>query len=137
MPDGEQEALLAIAHRGRQTGWWLDYATCCRRPAQDYVIMEIAATEILAYEPNQVPDLLQTPDYASALADADARYAAGDDQRAHAIEVKLSQAADRGRPRRAPAGGRDHRGGAAPDGRAAAGDAGAARPAGRRGRAGG
>ena len=34
--------------------------------------MEIAATEILAFEPNQVPDLLQTPEYARALADADA-----------------------------------------------------------------
>jgi hypothetical protein len=57
---------------------------------QDYVIMELAATEILAFEPNQVPDLLQTPEYAGALADADAN-ATGDDQREHAIEVKLAR----------------------------------------------
>ena len=88
--DGEQEALLAIAHSGRQTGWWLDYADVLSAAGQDYVIMELAATEILAFDPNQVPDLLQTPEYASALADADAN-ATGDDQREHAIEVKLAR----------------------------------------------
>jgi transcriptional regulator with XRE-family HTH domain len=76
--DGEQEALLAIAHSGRQTGWWLDYADVLSAAGQDYVIMELAATEILA------------PEYASALADADAN-ATGDDQREHAIEVKLAR----------------------------------------------
>ena len=88
--DGEQEALLAIAHSGRQTGWWLDYADVLSAAGQDYVIMELAATEILAFDPNQVPDLLQTSEYASALADADAN-ATGDDQREHAIEVKLAR----------------------------------------------
>jgi transcriptional regulator with XRE-family HTH domain len=88
--DSEQEALLAIAHSGRQAGWWLDYADVLSAAGQDYVIMELAATEILAFEPNQVPDLLQTPEYASALADADAN-ATGDDQREHAIEVKLAR----------------------------------------------
>src|SRR5580693_9906970 len=86
----EQEALLAIAHSGRQSGWWLDYTDVLSAAGQDYVIMELAATEILAFEPNQVPDLLQTPEYASALADADAN-ATGDDQREHAIEVKLAR----------------------------------------------
>jgi transcriptional regulator with XRE-family HTH domain len=87
---GEQEALLAIAHSGRQTGWWLDYPDVLSPAGQDYVIMELAATKILAFEPNQVPDLLQTPEYASALADADAN-AVGGDQRDHVIEVKLSR----------------------------------------------
>jgi transcriptional regulator with XRE-family HTH domain len=87
---GEQEALLAIAHSGRQSGWWLEYTDVLSEAGQDYVIMELAATEILAFEPNQVPDLLQTPEYASALADADANVS-GDDQREHAIEVKLAR----------------------------------------------
>src|SRR5271166_1216207 len=55
----EQQALLAIAHRGRESGWWLDYRDVLSVAAQDYLIMEIAAAEILAYEPNHVPDLLQ------------------------------------------------------------------------------
>jgi transcriptional regulator with XRE-family HTH domain len=89
VPAGEQEALLAIAHRGRENGWWLDYRDVLSPAAQDYVIMEIAATEILAYEPNQVPDLLQTPDYMRAAA-ADPRYISGE-QRAHVMEVKLNR----------------------------------------------
>jgi hypothetical protein len=88
--DADQEALLAIAHSGRQRGWWLEYRDVLSEAGQDYVIMELAAAEILAFEPNQVPDLLQTPEFASALADADAN-CASDDQREHAVEVKLAR----------------------------------------------
>lgn len=87
---GEQQALLAIAHRGRESGWWLDYRDVLSAAGQDYVIMEIAATEILAYEPNRVPDLLQTPRYARAVADADVNCDSAE-QRAHAVEVTLSR----------------------------------------------
>ena len=90
VPAAEQEALLAIAHRGRETGWWLDYRDVLSPAAQDYVIMEIAATEILAYEPGQVPDLLQTADYMRAVAAADARYTSSE-QRSQAVEVKLNR----------------------------------------------
>jgi transcriptional regulator with XRE-family HTH domain len=87
---GEQEALLAIAHRGRESGWWLDYRDVLSEAGQDYVIMEIAATEILAYEQNRVPDLLQTPRYARAVADADPN-CTSDEQRAHTVEVTLAR----------------------------------------------
>jgi transcriptional regulator with XRE-family HTH domain len=90
VPDSEQQALLAIAHSGRQAGWWLEYRDVLSEAGQDYVIMELAATEISIFEPNQVPDLLQTPEYASALADADAN-CTSDDQREHATEVKLAR----------------------------------------------
>jgi hypothetical protein len=87
---GEQEALLAIAHSGRLTGWWLDYADVLSEAGQDYVFMEIAATEVLSYEPNQVPDLLQTARYAGAVAAADANCVSAD-QRTHSVEVKLAR----------------------------------------------
>jgi transcriptional regulator with XRE-family HTH domain len=90
VPAAEQQALLAIAHRGRESGWWLDYRDVLTADGQDYVIMEIAATQILLYEANQVPDLLQTQDYMRAVAAADARYGS-DEQRAHAMEVKLNR----------------------------------------------
>ena len=90
VPDGEQAALLAIAHRGRQHGWWQDYPDVLSDTGQDYVIMEGAAAEILAYESNQVPDLLQTHGYARAVADADPNWA-GEEQRLHAVEVKLAR----------------------------------------------
>ena len=47
-------------------------------------------SEILAYESHQVPDLLQTQGYARAVADADPNWA-GDEQRLHAVEVKLAR----------------------------------------------
>jgi len=90
VPDGEQAALLAIAHRGRQHGWWQDYSDVLSDTGQDYVIMEGVAAEILAYESNQVPDLLQTQGYARAVADADPNWA-GEEQRLHAVEVKLAR----------------------------------------------
>lgn len=90
VPAAEQEALLAVAHRGRESGWWLGYRDVLSPAAQDYIIMEIAATEILAYEATQVPDLLQTADYMRAVAAADARYTNGA-ERAHAMEVKLNR----------------------------------------------
>ncbi len=90
VPAAEQEALLAVAHRGRDSGWWLDYRDVLPPAARDFVIMEIAATEIACYEANQVPDLLQTPDYMRAVAAADARYTSAE-QRAHAMEVKLNR----------------------------------------------
>ena len=90
VPAAEQEALLAVAHRGRDSGWWLDYRDVLSAGAQDYVIMESAATQILGYEANQVPELLQTPDYSRAVAEADARWITAQ-QRAHALEVKLNR----------------------------------------------
>ncbi len=90
VPADEQQALLAIAHRGRESGWWLDYRDVLPPAARDYVIMEIAATEILCYEASQVPDLLQTPDYMRAVAAADARYTT-EEQRAHAVAAKRNR----------------------------------------------
>jgi transcriptional regulator with XRE-family HTH domain len=90
VPDGEQAALLAVAHRGRQHGWWQEYQDVLSEAGQDYVIMESAASEILTYAGHQVPDLLQTPEYAKAVAETDPACTA-DEQRAHAVEVKLAR----------------------------------------------
>jgi transcriptional regulator with XRE-family HTH domain len=84
----EQEALAAVAHQGRQQGWWQEYPDVLTDAGQDYVIMEAAATEILGYQPHRVPALLQTADYARALADADPAFS-DDAQREHAVEVTL------------------------------------------------
>jgi Helix-turn-helix. len=57
VPDGEQAALVAIASRGGQRGWWHPYADVLPGPYLDYVIMESAAAEIMTYEAQVVPDL--------------------------------------------------------------------------------
>jgi len=67
----EQQTLTAIAHPNRERGWWQPYADILPGPWLDYLITEAAASEIQIYQPQQVPDLLQTQEYAHAFATAD------------------------------------------------------------------
>jgi len=85
VPESEQAALVAIASRGGSHGWWHPYADIL--PDLDYVIMESAASEIMTYEAQVVPDLLQTDDYARAIAAAEPGYATGE-QREDAVTAK-------------------------------------------------
>jgi transcriptional regulator with XRE-family HTH domain len=85
---GEQAALAALAHYGPDDGWWRDYLDVLPGTGQDLAIMEASATEILGFYAQVVPDLLQTEDYARAMADADPAYSR-DEHRARAVEAKL------------------------------------------------
>jgi transcriptional regulator with XRE-family HTH domain len=80
VPESEQAALVAIASRGGQRGWWHPYTGSFSEAYLDYVIMESVASEIMAYEAQLVPDLLQTEDYARAIAAAEPGYTAGGQQ---------------------------------------------------------
>ena len=75
VPDSEQAALVAIARRGGQRGWWDAYSHVLPEAFVDYVIMESAASEIMIYDAQLVPGLLQTEDYARAVAAAEPGYA--------------------------------------------------------------
>jgi transcriptional regulator with XRE-family HTH domain len=74
VPDREQAALVAIASRGAR-GWWRPYADVLPGAYLDYVVMESVAAEIMTYEAQVVPDLLQTGDYARAIAAVEPGYA--------------------------------------------------------------
>jgi transcriptional regulator with XRE-family HTH domain len=74
VPESDQAALLAIASRGGQRGWWHPYAGSFSEAYLDYVIMESLASEIMSYEAQLVPSLLQTEDYARAIAAAEPGY---------------------------------------------------------------
>jgi transcriptional regulator with XRE-family HTH domain len=86
-PDREQAALVAIASRGGQRGWWHPYADVLPGAYLDYVIMESAASEIMTYEAQVIPDLLQTDDYARAIAAVEPGYAT-DQQRDEVVAAK-------------------------------------------------
>ena len=90
VPEREQAALVAIASRGGQRGWWHRYADVLPGPYLDYVIMESAAAEIMTYEAQVVPDLLQTDDYARAIAAAEPGYAT-DQQREEAVAARAAR----------------------------------------------
>jgi transcriptional regulator with XRE-family HTH domain len=73
----EQRTLAAIAQSPRARGWWQPYADVLHSSWLDYLITETAASQIQAYQPHQVPDLLQTQDYACAVGAADRTLPAG------------------------------------------------------------
>ena len=87
VPASEQLALVAIASRGGQHSWWHPYADVLSDDYLDYVIMESAAAEIMAYEAQLIPDLLQTDEYARAIAAAEPGYLT-DQQREDAVAAK-------------------------------------------------
>ena len=87
VPANEQLALVSIASRGGQHSWWHPYAGTMSDAYLDYVIMESAASEILVYEAQLIPDLLQTDEYARAIAAAEPGYVS-EQQREDAVAAK-------------------------------------------------
>jgi transcriptional regulator with XRE-family HTH domain len=90
VPVGEQDALAAMAGRGGPRGWRDRYPEVLSGKYLDYVLMESVASQIMTYEAQLVPDLLQTDDYARAVAAAEPRYATAQ-QREDAVAVKAQR----------------------------------------------
>jgi transcriptional regulator with XRE-family HTH domain len=63
----EKEQLLSLAEQANRPGWWHRYHDILPEWFQAYVGMEEAARSIRVYEPQFVPGLLQTEDYAAAV----------------------------------------------------------------------
>jgi transcriptional regulator with XRE-family HTH domain len=65
--EAERNRMMQLARDGKQQGWWqsydLDFST--------YVGLEAEAIAIRRYQSTIVPGLLQTPDYARAVHEAD------------------------------------------------------------------
>ena len=70
----QRNALVAIARQQGQRGWWQSYGEVLSDAYQDYIIMEATASASWTYEAQLVPGLLQTEDYARAIAAADVAY---------------------------------------------------------------
>lgn len=63
----EKEQLLALAEQANRPGWWHRYNDILPEWFQAYVGMEEAARSIRVYEPQLIPGLLQTEEYAAAV----------------------------------------------------------------------
>jgi transcriptional regulator with XRE-family HTH domain len=61
-------ALAAIAGTAATCGWWSKFASAIPPVRQDYYALETAASQILIYEAQRIPGLLQTPSYAWSIA---------------------------------------------------------------------
>jgi len=64
-------ALVQVARDARQRGWWQNYTDVLPSWFEVYVGLEQAASEISTFEAALVPGLLQTPDYARAVIEAE------------------------------------------------------------------
>ncbi|MFI0448314.1 helix-turn-helix domain-containing protein [Actinomadura sp. 6N118] len=63
-----QESLLGLAAAGRSKDWVKRYGDLAQAPVVgDYVRLEQDASALLAYQPNVIHGLFQTPDYARAI----------------------------------------------------------------------
>jgi transcriptional regulator with XRE-family HTH domain len=65
------EALKALAKETKSRGWWHAYGDIIPENFDLYLGLEEAATGLSWYEPELVPGLLQTEDYARAVISAD------------------------------------------------------------------
>jgi transcriptional regulator with XRE-family HTH domain len=74
----ERNILSAIANPRAAHGWWQDYADILTPGQLDLLAIESIASHIMTYDPQHVPDLLRTPDYARAIAPAAAAPGAPD-----------------------------------------------------------
>jgi hypothetical protein len=66
--DVEREKVLELVAQSNVHGWWHTFADLMPKWFEDYVGLEEAATQIKVYELQFVPGLLQTEDYAMAIA---------------------------------------------------------------------
>ena len=64
------EALTSLAKASKDRGWWHAYGDTIPAWFELYVGLEQAATGLRAYEPELIPGLLQTADYARAVVQA-------------------------------------------------------------------
>jgi transcriptional regulator with XRE-family HTH domain len=74
--DDARDALEALARPRGAQAWWRGYGTLSAAD-RELLPLEAAASQILIWEPQRVPDLLQTPGYARALSTCGA--VSGDD----------------------------------------------------------
>jgi hypothetical protein len=69
----QQDMLLSLGgpHRNASPVWWQGYTDVLPGASLEYFAVERFASQILSYSPNLIPTLLQSEDYAFALAATD------------------------------------------------------------------
>lgn len=94
------DALAAIADPCGARGWWKTFAGILPDAWRDRCALQSAASTILVYEAQRIPEILQSRPYAEALAQADP---ALKDDEARDSAVRPRSACSRHGPRATPA----------------------------------
>ena len=88
--EARRDALLTIARQARQAGWWQSYSHVMADAYQDFIGLESTAATIWTYEAQLVPGLLQTEDYARAIAAA-SLVGESHEEREQFVEIRLTR----------------------------------------------
>jgi transcriptional regulator with XRE-family HTH domain len=91
--EGYREELLGLARASREKAWWSEYRDVVRPGS--YIAMESEASDLLNWEPDVVPGLLQTEAYMRALFSA---HSASDPDRMVAIRRERQRRLTGGNP---------------------------------------
>lgn len=70
VPEMQRDGLVQLARDSRQKGWWHAFGDPVQPQLATYLGLESAASEIRIYKACRIPSLLQTEDYARAMAGA-------------------------------------------------------------------
>ncbi|GAA1748735.1 DUF5753 domain-containing protein [Streptomonospora arabica] len=73
------ESILPLAYAAKEAGWWQRYKGAVPDWFSLFIGVETAAHRIRTYEPEWVPGILQTPDYAQSLIEKDVSAPSPDD----------------------------------------------------------
>jgi transcriptional regulator with XRE-family HTH domain len=92
VPEGGElwEALLGLSREARQKGWWREYGEAFLEDFGTYVALEAEASTLSTYEPEYVPGLLQTEDYALAVMRATA-LTVGEEEITRHVTVRMTR----------------------------------------------
>ena len=82
------EALVQVAREARKRGWWQAYDDVLPDWFEVYVGLEAEAEEVRIFQPQLVPGLLQTEDYARAVIRVE-HPAASNDEVARRVELRM------------------------------------------------
>jgi transcriptional regulator with XRE-family HTH domain len=86
----EIDAFLALARDASRPGWWHSYNDVLPAWFRTLIGLEEAASLIRGYDPQSIPGLLQTPDYARASV-ATGFPDATDEETARRVELRLAR----------------------------------------------
>jgi transcriptional regulator with XRE-family HTH domain len=86
------DMLLTLAREAHQKGWWQAYGDTLGESLQTYIGLEAAAVSLRTYEPECVPGLLQTEEYARAVIKAGLS-AGNDEENEKYVKLRMARQA--------------------------------------------
>jgi transcriptional regulator with XRE-family HTH domain len=92
------EALIQVAREARKRGWWQAYDDVLPEWFEVYVGLEAEAAQIQSFQPQLVPGLLQTEDYARAVIRVE-HPDSDDDEVARRVELRMRRQQTENPPR--------------------------------------